>query len=176
MKKVIFVTSILLCLSVGVFAQGDENSPKKRKATDAEKIATFDSEGKIIRGAAIGKSKKVSLKKVLKNPAKYSGKMVRVKGFVVRSCKKEGCWAELGRKRDSKQTVRVKMKDHNFFIPLKSAGYKVLTEGVFSVKTLSKEEVQHLVEDDGAKFENINEDGTVTEISFLASGIELKKN
>ena len=155
MKKFICLTLLLFALSLAAFAQGDENSPKKRKATEAEKIATFDADGKIKRGAAIGKSKKVSLKKILKNPDKYAGKMVRVKGYVVRSCKKEGCWAELGRKKDSTQTIRVKMKDHNFFIPLKSAGYKVLTEGVFTVKRLPKEEVKHLMEDDGAKFEKI---------------------
>lgn len=175
MKKFICLSILLFTLSFTALAQGDEDSPKKRKATEAEKVATFDSDGKIKRGAPIGKSKKVSLKKILKNPDKYAGKMVRVNGFVVRSCKKEGCWAELGRKKDSKQTIRVKMKDHNFFIPLKSAGYKVLTEGVFSVKTLTKKEVEHLIEDDGAKFEKINADGTVTEISFLASGIELSK-
>lgn len=177
MKKFVYLFILLLAFSFTAFAQeGDEDSPMKRSATEEEKIATFDANGKIKRGAEIGDSKMVSLKKVFKNPEKYSGETVRVEGFVVRSCKKEGCWAELGRKKDSKQTVRVKMKDHNFFIPLQSAGFKVLTEGVFSVKTLSKEEVKHLIEDDGAEFENINADGTVTEISFLASGIELSKD
>jgi len=173
MKRIICLTILLLTLSIAGLAQ--EDSPLKKKATDADKVATFDADGKIIRGAAIGKSKKVSLKKILKNPEKYAGKMVRVKGFVVRSCKKEGCWAELGAKPDSNKTIRVKMKDHAFFIPLKSSGYKVLTEGVFSVKTLSEEEVKHLMEEDGAKFDKINSDGTVTEISFLASGIELSQ-
>ena len=173
MKKLLSLLMLITALSFSAFAQ--DKMADKKKATDADKIATFDSNGKIKRGAPIGDSKKVSLKKVLKNPAKYSGKMVRVKGYVVRSCKKEGCWAELGRKKGSTQTVRVKMKDHSFFIPLKSAGYRVLTEGVFSIKTLSKKEVDHLIEDDGAKFDKINEDGTVTEISFLASGIELRK-
>lgn len=177
MKKFITLLILLLAFSFSAFAQeGDEKSPNKRSATEEEKIATFDEDGKIKRGAEIGNSKMVSLKKVFKNPEKYSGQTVRVKGFVVRSCKKEGCWAELGASKDAKQTVRVKMKDHNFFIPLKSAGFKALTEGVFSVKTLSKEEVEHLIEDDGAEFEKINKDGTVTEISFLASGIELSKD
>ncbi len=172
MKNFIFFTILILTLSFSAFGQ---ETPEKKKATDADKIATFDSSGKIKRGAAIGKSKKVSLEKVFANPQKYAGRIIRVKGFVVRSCKKEGCWAELGVKQDSKQTVRVKMKGHSFFIPLKSAGYKVLTEGVFSIKTLSKKEVDHLIKDDGAKFEKINKDGTVTELSFLASGIELNK-
>ncbi len=173
MRKLIFLTTFILALSISAFAQ--DNTPEKKKATDADKVATFNTNGKIKRGAAIGKSKKVSLKKVFKNPQKYVGKTVRVKGYVVRSCKKEGCWAELGAKKDSLKTVRVKMKDHQFFIPLKSAGFRVLTEGVFSIKTLSKKEVDHLMNDDGAKFENIKKDGTVDEITFVASGIELSR-
>ncbi|MGI8668572.1 MAG: DUF4920 domain-containing protein [Aridibacter sp.] len=173
MKKLIFLTFIVLTLTFNAFAQ--EDSPNAKKPADADKIATFDADGKIKRGTEIGDSKLVSLNKIFKNPGKYAGKTVRVKGFVVRSCKMEGCWAELGAEKDAKQTIRVKMKDHAFFIPLQSAGYKVLTEGIFSIKTLSKEEVAHLMEEDGAKFEKINKNGTVTEISFLASGIELSK-
>lgn len=173
MKRIFCLTILLFAFSFSAFAQ--EDSPLKKQATDADKIATFDGDGKIKRGAAIGKSKKVSLEKIFKNPEKYAGKMVRVKGFVVRSCKMEGCWAELGTTPYANKTVRVQMKDHAFFIPLKSAGYKVLSEGVFSVKTLSEKEVKHLMDEDGAKFDKINSDGTVTEISFLASGIELSR-
>lgn len=173
MKKFIFLTFIALTLSFNAFAQ--EDSPNAKKATDADKVATFDADGKIKRGAEIGDSKVVSLEKIFKNPEKYAGKTIRVNGFVVRSCKMEGCWAELGAEKDSTQTIRVKMKDHAFFIPLQSAGYKVLTEGIFSIKTLSQEEVKHLMEEDGAKFEKINKNGTLMEISFLASGIELIK-
>ena len=46
-------------------------------------------------------------------------------------------------------------------------------EGVFTVKTLTKEEVKHMIEEDGAKFDKINADGTVTEVSFEATGVEL---
>lgn len=174
MKRSLLTAALLLVFAAFAAAQeGDESSPMKRKATEAEKQAVFDEEGRIRRGAPLGDSKLVPLADVLESPEKYAGQTVRVEGYVVRSCKKEGCWAELGTEKDAKRTVRVKMKDHNFFIPLRSAGFKAVTEGVFSVKTLSKEEVEHLIEDDGAQFEKINEDGTVTEISFLASGIEL---
>ncbi len=172
MKKLLGLMMVLVVLFIPAFAQESMN---EKHPTDADKVAVFDTSGKIVRGDAIGNSKKVSLKNVLKNPEKYSGKTVRVSGYVVRSCKMEGCWAEIGDSKEAKATVRVKMKDHSFFIPLKSAGYRILTEGVFSLKTLSKKEVDHLIEEDGAKFENINKDGTVSEVSFLASGIELSK-
>ncbi|MFV0389172.1 MAG: DUF4920 domain-containing protein [Pyrinomonadaceae bacterium] len=173
MKRILGLLIVTLAFSAAILAQ--DSMEGKKQPTDADKIAKFDSNGKIKRGEAIGKSKKVKLSKVLANPEKYTGKDVRVTGYVVRSCKNEGCWAELGETKDATKTVRVKMKDHAFFIPLQSVGFKVLTEGTFSVKTLSKEEVEHLQNEDGAKFDNINTDGTVTEVTFVATGIELSK-
>ncbi len=172
MKKILLGLIVLLFSAFAVFAQ---TSSGAKKPTDADKAVVFDADGRIVRGAALGDSKTVSLADVLAEPGAFAGETVRVSGFVVRSCKKEGCWAELGVEKDSKTTVRVTMKDHGFFIPLASAGFKADAEGVFSVNTLSKEKVKHLVEDDGAVFEKINEDGTVTEISFEAAGIVLTK-
>lgn len=172
MKRIIFSFLILVLCATAGFAQ---ESPEKKTATDADKVAVFDTNGKIARGAPIGDSKALALADVLADPEAFAGENVRVTGFIVRSCKREGCWAELGAAKDSKTTVRVTMKDHGFFIPLASAGFAADAEGVFSINTLSKEKVQHLVEDDGAVFENINEDGTVTEVSFVASGIVLTK-
>jgi hypothetical protein len=87
----------------------------------------------------------------------------------------EGCWAELASNKDGK-SVRVNMKDHSFFIPLKSAGSFARAEGVVSVKTLSKAQVDHMIEEDGAKFDKRNADGSVTEVSFEATGIELRRD
>jgi hypothetical protein len=71
--------------------------------------------------------------------------------------------------------VRVTFGDHAFFIPLNAAGMQVKAQGVFKTKTLSKEHVDHLINDDGAKFDKRNPDGTVTEVSFDATGVELIK-
>ncbi len=148
---------------------------EKAKPTEKDKTEAIPTGGVLKRGALLStNAKKVSLAKVMKNPTKYAGKTVRVEGVIVRSCKMEGCWLELAPKQDAK-AVRVKMKDHAFFVPLNSAGAAAKAEGVFSVKTLSKEEVKHLMDEDGAKFDNINKDGTVTEISFEATGVELTK-
>lgn len=172
MKKIISLILLLFAFSFTAIAQ---EKMDEMKPTDSDKTANFDNDGKITRGAALSpKAKKVSLVKVMKNPEKYANKNVRVEGVIVRSCKMEGCWMELAPTKDAK-SVRVKFKDHKFFIPLESAGYNAKVEGVFSVKTLSKEEVDHLVNEDGAKFDKINKDGTVTELSFEASGVELTK-
>jgi len=169
MKNLLLLTFILL-LSLSAVAQ---DSMEKAQPTDADKTAAIPSDSYLKRGAPIGKAEKVSLSKVLAEPAKYAGKTVLVEGVIVRSCKMEGCWAELAETKDSK-SVRIKMKDHAFFIPLQSAGSMARAEGVFAVKNLSKAQVDHMIAEDGAKFENRNADGTVSEVSFEATGIELK--
>jgi hypothetical protein len=129
----------------------------------------------IKRGAALGaaKAERAALADVMKNPQKYAGKTVAVEGVIVRSCKKEGCWMELAANKDSKP-VRVTFGDHAFFIPLNAAGLNAKAEGVFEVKVLSKEKVDHMVNDDGAKIER-NADGTANEITFVAIGVEMTK-
>jgi len=190
MKK--FTVLMILTLATASFAAAQETQPKidepkppmtkeqmemekKMKPSADDKVSKFDADGKMKRGAAIGTAKKVSLKKAMKNPSKYASKAILVEGVIVRSCKMEGCWMELAPTKDS-AAVRIKMKDHAFFVPLDAAGLKARVEGVMSVKTLSKEEVKHLMDEDGAKFDKINADGTVTEISFEATGVELSKN
>ena len=185
MKKILSLMILTLAsASVGLAQEPTktkENKPPQvvdlkieKKPSDTDKKSVFDADGKIKRGAAIGKAKKVSLAKAMKNPGKYANKTILVEGVIVRSCKMEGCWLELAPKKDS-SAVRIKMKDHAFFVPLDAAGLKAKVEGVMSIKTLSKEEVDHLMNEDGAKFDKINADGTVTEISFEATGVELSK-
>ena len=174
MKNILGLLALVLTFSLAAFAQEMKQEMKMdgKSPSDADKTATIPTNGYLKRGAALGNSKKVSLAKVLDDPSKFAGKSVRVEGVIVRSCKMEGCWMELAPKQDAK-AVRVKMKDHAFFIPLASAGAFAKAEGVFTVKTLTKEEVNHMIEEDGAKFEKINADGTVTEVSFEATGVEL---
>lgn len=169
MKKLIGIIFVTVILTVGAFAQEMENHPKP---TDADKTAAIPTDGYLKRGAALTNAKKVSIEKALKNPNKFADKTVRLEGVVVRSCKMEGCWAQVADKKDGK-SVRVTMKDHSFFIPLQSAGSQARVEGKFIVKTLTKEHVDHLIAEDGAKFDNRNADGSVTEVSFEATGIEL---
>lgn len=171
MKKIISLMVLIMALASAALAQGEM---EKNKPTDKDKTEAIPTGVFLKRGAALGNSKKVSLAKVLDNPSKYANQPVRVEGVIVRSCKMEGCWMELAPKQDAK-SVRVKMKDHAFFIPIESAGAFAKAEGVFTVKTLSKEEVKHMIEEDGAKFDNVNKDGTVTEVSFEATGVELTR-
>jgi len=176
------VRSILLFVgligSFGIYgvAQGELNSKGEPIAKNAQNAPVELKAGvTIARGEALsGKANRASLEKVFKDPAKFADQKVAVEGVIVRSCKKEGCWMEMAEK-EGGRSVRVTFGDHAFFIPLNAAGMKVKAEGVFKTKTLSKEHVDHLINDDGAKFENRNPDGTVTEVSFDATGVELTK-
>ena len=176
MKKVFSLLIITLALSIGAFAQAELNSKGQPVAKNVQNAPVELKGGETIsRGAPLVKgTKKVSLEKVLASPDKFAGQTVAVEGVIVRSCKKEGCWMEMAAKEGGK-SVRVTFGDHAFYIPLNSAGMKVKANGTFKTKVLSKEHVDHLINDDGAKFDNRNADGTVTEVSFDATGVELTR-
>ena len=173
-KNFLGLIILVFALTGSIFAQEKMGEGMDEKsATEADKVATFDSSGVIKRGEAIGKADKADLKKVLAEPAKYTGKTVLVHGVIVRSCSMEGCWLELAAAKDS-PSIHVNMKGHAFFVPLSSVGLNAKVEGTVVSKTLSKERVDHLIED-GAKFDKRNADGSVTQVSFEANGVELTK-
>jgi hypothetical protein len=174
MKKFLGLMFVCFLMAGAAFAQEkmgdgmDEKSP-----TEADKVAAFDSKGVIKRGDAIGTAEKADLKKLMADPAKFSGKTVLVEGVIVRSCSVEGCWLELAPDKDS-ASIHINMKGHAFFVPLTSAGLNAKAEGTVMVKTLDKDHVDHMIED-GAKFDKRNSDGSVTQLSFEANGVELTK-
>jgi hypothetical protein len=188
MKKILSLTILTLTLTGVGFSQTvkTDKNPHTTENKEKQKIrerkpfeyddSTFDAKGRMMRGASISRDAKfVSLAEILKKPEDFAGKKVAVKGVIVRSCKMEGCWMELAPNKEAK-SVRVTFgRNHAFSIPLDAAGMRAKAEGVFTVKTLSREQVEHLEKEDGAKFDRRNADGTVTEISFEATGVELTK-
>lgn len=176
MKTVLISICFVVALSATCLGQTELNSKGQPVAKNEQNAPVELKSGeKITRGEPLAKGvTKVSIDKVFDSPDEFAGKTVAVEGVIVRSCKKEGCWMEMASKEGGK-SVRVTFGDHAFFIPLNAAGMKVKAQGTFKTKVLSKEHVDHLINDDGAKFDNRNPDGTVTEISFDATGVELTK-
>jgi len=183
MKNIIVFAIFVLAFSVTAFAQDGSTGAKsgmnskgqpvvKNKSNEAVELRS----GEVIkRGEALEKGiKYTSIERALKDPSQFADKKVAVTGIVVRSCKKEGCWAEVADMVGGK-SIRVTFGDHKFFIPVNAAGMNIKLQGVFVTRTLDKEHVDHLINDDGAKFESRNEDGSVTEVSFDAVGVELSK-
>lgn len=174
-KNILGTAAVVAVFAVAGIAQemNSKGDPVHRSGQNAP--VELKKGEKITRGAALSKSaKKVSVEKALADPAKYDGQTVAVSGVIVRSCKTEGCWMEMADKNGGK-SVRVTFGDHAFFIPLNAAGMKVKAEGKFVTKVLPKDHVDHLIKDDGAKFDNRNPDGSVTEVSFDATGVVLTK-
>jgi len=125
------------------------------------------------RGAAISADARVvPLEQVLKAPADFTKTPVVVEGVITKNCSNKGCWMELS-PAAGKAGVRVTFKDYAFFIPLDAKGMRVRAEGVTVTKSLSKAHADHL-EGEGAKLKR-NADGSATEVSFVASGVELQK-
>ena len=125
------------------------------------------------RGAAISKeTKNVPLQDVMKAPESYLKTPVVVEGIIAANCERKGCWMQLVPD-GAKDGVRVTFKDYGFFVPLDSKGMHARAEGLAEIRTMSKEEADHL-EGEGAKITR-NADGTAREVSFVASGVELWK-
>ena len=127
----------------------------------------------VTRGAAISKdARTVPLAQVLETPQDYTKDAIVVEGVVETACQKMGCWMQVA-PAAGKAGMRVTFKDYGFFVPKDSKGLSARMEGQVEVKTLSKEEADHLA-GEGATL-NRNPDGTANEVSFVASGVELRK-
>ena len=131
-------------------------------------IAATAFAGEVVkRGEAIPADATVTpLADVLAKPEAYTKETVVTEGVVEAACSQKGCWMQLG-------TMRVTFKDYGFFVPKDSKGMKGRIAGVTEIKTLSKADADHL-EHEGAKLKR-NEDGTASEVSFVATGVELTK-
>ena len=168
MKTFIATTLIVGSLALGAIAQQDHSAQHSTKPHSGDHHAEV-----VKRGEPIGKSPAVKFADVFKEPQKFAGKAVVIEGVVERVCKAEGCWMQIVPKAGSDESVRVTF-DHKFSVPKDADKMNFKAEGEFSVKVLSKEQVEHLVKDDGAKIKT-NPDGTANEIGFLATGVELWK-
>ena len=166
--KTFFAALLLAACSTAAAAQDAHHGHPKQ---DSAAAAPADPSGVLKRGEAIGDSQRVAFADALKEPQKYAGKPVVIEGVVRRVCQAEGCWVEIGPKAGGEGGVRVTF-DHKFTVPKDGAEMNFRAEGTLKVKTLSKETVEHLVKEDGAKIKT-NPDGTANEVSFLATGVEL---
>jgi hypothetical protein len=167
----LFAAALALPLRAGAQEAHQKHHPKAHEPAAQESAA--DAANVVRRGEPIGDSRRVAFADALKEPQKYADKTVVIEGVVRRVCQAEGCWVEIGPKGEGKGAVRVTF-DHKFTVPKDAAEMNFRAEGTLKVKTLSKERVEHLVKDDGAKIKT-KPDGTADEVTFLATGVELWK-
>ena len=163
--------ALLLCACAASVAAQDASHGQHPKP---EASAPAPESGRVVRGEAISAdAQRVSFADALKEPQKYADKAVVIEGVVARVCQAEGCWLEISPKSKGDGSIRVTF-DHKFTVPKDASTMNFRAEGTLKVKTLSKETVEHLVKDDGAKIKT-NPDGTANEVTFLATGVELWK-
>ena len=164
-----FFAALFLCACAAGAAAQDAHQGQPHKQEPAKAAAE---PGRILRGEAIdADTERVSFADALKEPQKYDGKKVVIEGIVTRVCQAEGCWMEIGPKSKGAGKIRVTF-DHKFAVPKDADKMSFRAEGQLKVKTLTKEAVDHLVKDDGARIKT-NPDGTAHEVTFLATGVEL---
>ncbi len=172
--KTLLASILAAAFVASATAQHSAHKPEHKAGQKAETPAPkSDAESVVKRGEPIGDSPAVKFADVFKEPQRYAGRAVVVEGVVERVCKMEGCWMQIAPEAGAEESVRVTF-DHKFTVPKDADRMNFRAEGEFSVKVLSREEVEHLVKDDGAKIKT-NSDGTANEISFLATGVELWK-
>ncbi len=97
---------------------------------------------------------------------------VQLKGEVLSSCPKKGCWMEMKFDND---TIFVKFKDYSFFVPKTGIEGKIASiNGILSSEKISVKELRHYAEDAGKSKLEISEiKNPKLKFSFLANGVEI---
>ena len=97
---------------------------------------------------------------------------VQLKGEVLSSCPKKGCWMEMKFDND---TIFVKFKDYSFFVPKTGLEGKIASiNGILSSEIISVKELRHYAEDAGKSKLEISEiKNPKLKFSFLANGVEI---
>lgn len=126
----------------------------------------------IRRGTPIGAAARADLAAVLATPEQHTAAPVLVEGVIIRSCTSKGCWMQLAPTADA-EGVRVTFQDYAFFIPVNAAGMTARVEGVIALKKHTAAQARHLAEE-GARL-RIERDGSATEVTFVATGVELRR-
>jgi hypothetical protein len=163
-RKYLALLLFIACFAISCTTEANQTLPPQAVPAAKEEI--------IKRGAPLGNSQAVALAEIMKDPKPFTGKAVMVEGIIDRVCSKKGCWMELTPK-SGEAGLRVTFKDYGFFVPTDSKGMKVKAEGEVAFKVLSKADADHL-SGEGARLSR-NPDGTANEISFVATGVELRK-
>lgn len=189
---------LIPALLLAVFVVASCKSPEKAEtpaAADAPKAATapasqpakvgkgetpedrnqVDADGVVRRGEALSAERPLQVSECVAKADALAGKRVKVEGTVTSVCAKKGCWFIL-RDDMSDQTIRITSKGYRFFVPENAKGRRAVVEGELVVRTLSKEEAQHLADEaaaaEGKAAEQV--EGPVREVQLAAVGLELR--
>jgi hypothetical protein len=144
-------------------------APAPQPAAAADKPAA----GGVQRfGAAISPGREATLAELLKQPGSFKDADVITTGTVRRACSRKGCWMELAQ--GEEPGCRVTFKDYGFFVPTDSAGAQARVQGRLETQEIAPGRVRHL-EAEGAQFADKKQDGSATEVTLIATAVELTR-
>ena len=123
-------------------------------------------------GAALADGAPIQAVTLLHHPEQFDGQMLIVEADEAEVCPKKGCWMIV---RDGERSMRVTFKDYGFFVPLDSAGSSALMQGEFRVVDVPVAEARHYLEDAGKHEEALKITAPVRTLTFVASGVELRR-
>lgn len=123
-------------------------------------------------GASINPGREATLAELLSSPASFKDGEVITTGTVRRACSRKGCWMELAQGEDP--GCRVTFKDYGFFVPTDSAGAQARVQGRLETQEIPPGRVRHL-EAEGAQFVGKKPDGSATEVTLIATAVELTR-
>lgn len=96
--------------------------------------------------------------------------IAKIKGKVISSCPKKGCWMNV--ELDDQHTVFVKFKEYAFFVPQNIVGKTVVMDGIAMQKEISVTELKHYAADAKKSKEEIEAiTEPQTQIRFIADGV-----
>lgn len=150
MSRLLTVALLVLVLGVSISSAAEEHFGKKLTQKKITKISD-----------------------ILKEPKKYEGKKVVVKGTVVDVCQKRGCWIFVAS--DVKfQKMRMQVEDGVIVFPMSVRGKTAMVEGTVVVEELDKEEAlekaKHHAEEKGEKFDPASVKYPAVEVLLEATG------
>lgn len=163
MKKIITLFSIaLIAFSCEQQATSNELTTEEKAPSSQNFGVTITEEGAIPASDLI---------------AALEGKdslLIKITGKIEDVCQKKGCWMNIAL--DDKNSVFVKFKDYEFFVPKDAAGKEMVMEGVAFMDVTSVEDLKHYAEDAGEPQEKID---AITEpevgYGFMANGVIIKE-
>jgi hypothetical protein len=110
-----------------------------------------------------------SIGEILRDPERFAGQTVMLRGRITDVCQKKGCWTVIT---DDRDAIRVRVQDYGFFLPKDSIGMEAWAQGTVSVRSLSEKEARHYASEsrdgDPSRIE-----GSQREVGFTATGVRL---
>ncbi len=126
-------------------------------------------------GAKITETDAVESSKLLAMLKDKQTVSIKLKGTIIQTCKKKGCWMEMDLGNGKK--MRVKFKDYAFFVPKDASahGKTAFIDGVAKKETIDVKTLRHYAKDAGkteAEIAKITQ--AEEELSFEANGVIIK--